>query len=202
MANFFADNFSGCVWLAVLLMSMLPMIESKVAIPFALSTSIWAEKVLSPFAAFSLSLLGSVVPAFLVILLVRFVKKRTAGFVCEKFLTTVEERYSDKVKKVASKGSLWKKCLALATFVAIPLPLTGVYTGGIIAGLLDIKIWQGFVSVLVGEVISCAIVLAVCLLFENSTFYIFIISLILVAVWAVVSVIAFLVKRFRSKRKA
>ena len=199
MVDFFVDNFSNCVPVAVLLMAMLPMIESKIAIPFALSSSIWGEATMSPVGAFFTAFVGSVLPAFLVICIVRFIKKRTTGFVHEKFMSKLENRYENKLQKVEKKSGVLKKCLALSTFVAIPLPLTGVYTGGIIAGLLDVKVWQAFLAILVGEIFSCGIVLAVCLIFDNSAFYIFVISLILVAVWIVVSALFYFIKKHKRK---
>ena len=33
-------NFQDCVWLAVMLMAMIPTIESKIAIPFGMNTEI------------------------------------------------------------------------------------------------------------------------------------------------------------------
>ncbi len=52
MVEFFADNFSNCVFLAVILMALIPTVESKIAIPFGLSYAIWGEATLSPVVAF------------------------------------------------------------------------------------------------------------------------------------------------------
>lgn len=201
MVNFFVDNFGNSIVLAVLLMAMIPTLESKVAIPFALSVAIWGENVLSPVMAFFVALCGSLIPAFFVILLARFVKNKTSGFVHEKFWRKIEKRYGTKLEKANSKSSTFKKCTWVTLFVAIPLPLTGTYSGGFIAGLLDLKIWQAFLSVAVGAAISCAIVLVLCLCFANSTYYIFLVALAMIALWLLVSLAVSLFKRIKAKAK-
>ena len=201
MVNFFVDNFGNSIVLAVLIMAMIPTLESKVAIPFALSVAIWGENVLSPVSAFFVALCGSLIPAFFVILLARFVKSKTSGFVHEKFWSKIEKRYASKIEKANSKSSTFKKCAWVALFVAVPLPLTGTYSGGFIAGLLDLKIWQAFLSVAVGAAISCSIVLVLCLFFTNSTYYVFLVALGMIALWLFVSLCMSVFKRFGAKSK-
>ncbi len=199
MVNFFVDNFGNSIVLAVLIMAMIPTLESKVAIPFALSVAIWGENVLSPVLAFFVALGGSLIPSLFVILVARFIKKKTSGFVHEKIWSRIETRYGKRLEKVNSKSSTFKKCAWVALFVSIPLPLTGTYSGSLIAGLLDLKIWQAFLSVAVGAAISCAIVLVLCLFFANSTYYIFLVALGMIALWLAASLVISLCKRIRAK---
>lgn len=200
MLEFFSDNFSDCVFLAVMLMAMIPTIESKVAIPFAMAGQIWGENALSPGMAFLSACLGSMLPAIVVILLARLIKNKTSGFVHDKFVSKIQEKYKTKFSKLDKKESTFKKCLLLSTFVAVPLPLTGVYTGSLIAGFTNLKIWQSFVSIFVGEIFSCLAILLVCLFFENSAFYIFVFSLIFVALYLIINVAIFLAKKILIKR--
>ncbi len=197
MTDFFADNFSNCVILAVLIMAMIPMLESRVAIPFALSTAIWGEGILSPITAFFVALLGGMLPSILIILFSRWVKNRTSGFVCEKFM----KRYEKQIQKLKAKNTTFKKCMMLSTFVAVPLPLTGVWTGSLIAGMTNLKIWQGFLSILIGEALSCSVVIAICLLFENSAFFIFMFSLILIGIFVLMNLVVWLIGKIRSRKK-
>ena len=74
MVEFFVDNFSGCVFLAVMLMALIPTIESKIAIPFGLSYAIWGEATLSPIVAFICAYIGSMLPSIFIILIVRKIK--------------------------------------------------------------------------------------------------------------------------------
>lgn len=201
MANFFADNFSDCVAVAVLLMAMFPMLEGKAAIPFALSGAIWGKGVLSPLVAYLVVVAGSVLPAMLVIWLAKILKKHTSGFVHEKIFGKLKEKYNGQVLAVSTKNSAIKKCCALAAFVAIPLPLTGVYTGGLIGGLSNLKFWQASLSVCLGSAISSGIVLLFCVLFENATFYIFLASLALVGAWVLIEAALYLLKRLKKRKE-
>lgn len=195
MANFFADYFAESVVLAVLLLAMFPMVESKIAIPFALSTLLWGKNTLSPASAYFVALFGSMVPVVFIMLAVRFIKSRTSGFVQERFLQKFLDRHKKSLEKLKSENTTLRKCVSLAAFVAVPLPLTGVWTGAIVAGMANLKFWQGFLSVLMGDMISCGIVLLLCLVFENSAFYIFLISIILIAVLLLVDLSTRIIKR-------
>ncbi len=200
MVDFFVDNFSSCMIVAVILVAMCPMLESKASIPLALSVALWGEATLSPAAAFFVSMFATLLPAMLVILLARFVKNRTSGFVHDRFLSKFQTKHAAKLAKLNLQSSTFKKCLMLSTFVAIPLPLTGAYTGSIIAGLTKLKLWQCFVSIFVGELISCGVVLLLCLLMANSALYIFLISLGMVVLFVLVNLVMALFGKLRNRK--
>jgi len=50
--------------------------------------------------------------------------------------------------------------VALALFVAVPLPMTGAWTAAILAFLFDFSLWRSFIAILIGVAVSGAIVLA------------------------------------------
>ena len=197
MIDFFVDNFSSCVFLAVILMALIPTIESKIAIPFGLSYAIWGEATLSPVVAFLCAYVGSMIPCIFIIIIIRKLKSKTSGFVCDKFLSKAENRYSKRLEKLSSKSKTFYKLSTLALFVAVPLPLTGVYTGSLIAGLSNLKIYQAFITIAVGEFISCLAITLLCVLFEDSTFLILIASLIILAIFIVFDLIFMFVKNKR-----
>ncbi len=197
MIDFFVDNFSSCVFLAVILMALIPTIESKIAIPFGLSYAIWGEATLSPVVAFLCAYVGSMIPCIFIIIIIRKLKNKTSGFVCDKFLSKAENRYSKRLEKLSSKSKTFYKLSTLALFVAVPLPLTGVYTGSLIAGLSNLKIYQAFIAIAVGEFISCLAITLLCVLFEDSTFLILIASLIILAIFIIFDLIFMLVKNKR-----
>lgn len=197
MIDFFVDNFSSCVFLAVILMALIPTIESKIAIPFGLSYAIWGEATLSPVVAFLCAYVGSMIPCIFIIIIIRKLKNKTSGFVCDKFLSKAENRYSKRLEKLSSKSKTFYKLSTLALFVAVPLPLTGVYTGSLIAGLSNLKIYQAFIAIAVGEFISCLAITLLCVMFEDSTFLILIASLIILAVFLIFDLIFMLVKNKR-----
>lgn len=179
MLEFLSENLSSCVALAVLLVAMCPMVESKIAIPFALSTAVWGESALSPFLAFLVSFVGCIIPSIFVIFFTRKIKNKTSGFIHDKFTERVNEKYKKKFDKLGQKQSIFQKCLLIATFVAVPLPMTGVYTGSIISGFTTLKIWQALLSVVLGALVSCGVVLLLCVAFENSELYVLLASVIL-----------------------
>ena len=175
MLDFFYDNFSNCIVLAVLIVALVPTIESRTAIPFAMSKQIWGTAVLSPISACLISFVGSMIPAILMILLGRFLKRKTEGFVYEKSFAKIQKH----IDRFNSKNNTFSKCLFLAGFVAIPLPLTGVYTGGLLAGFSNLSLWQSVLSVFSGEVVSCIAITILCSLFDNSAFYLLIFSFVI-----------------------
>ena len=199
MLDFFINNFSPAF--AVIFTAAIPLFESKVAIPLGLSTQIWGVKALSKLSCFLLALFGSMLPAIFVILLARFIKSKTSGFVYEKLVCKIEERYKSNLEKLSQKNSVLKKCVLLATFVAIPLPLTGVYSGSLIAGFTNLKIWQGFLSIFAGEIISCLIVLFLSSVSSNLSLYILMFSLILIVVFIAFNLILGLVNKVKNNKK-
>lgn len=59
-------------------------------------------------------------------------------------------RLNAKNRKQIEKYGYW----GLFLFVAVPLPGTGVWTGAIIAGILQMKVWESFLVILLGMSIS------------------------------------------------
>lgn len=80
LIDFFSNKFSGCVWLITILVSMCPTLESKIAIPLALNTSIWGSSALSPWLALLLSFIGSILPYYIIVFIIRKIKSKTTGF--------------------------------------------------------------------------------------------------------------------------
>ncbi len=199
MLEFFVDNFP--VFLAVILVAMIPTLESKIAIPFGISFAVWGNDALSPALAFLFAYIGSMIPCVIVLLLARKIKNKTSGFVQEKFLSRIQEKYQKRLNLLSGKGKTFYKLSSLCLFVAVPLPLTGVYSGSLIAGVSNLKIWQSFIAIAIGEFISCFVIFLLCTIFENSVGYILIISLLLVAVFLIFDVIFMLIKKHRNSQK-
>ena len=119
----------------------------------------------------------------------------------DKFLSRMQEKYRKKLEVLGGKGKTFYKLSALCFFVAVPLPLTGVYTGSLIAGLSNLKIWQSFIAIAIGELISCFVIFLLCTIFENSVGYILLVSLILVAVFVLFDLIFMFIKKHGRKHK-
>lgn len=195
LADFFVQNFAGCVWLAVILVAMCPTLESKIAIPLAMNTAMWGSSTLSPFIAFLLASLGSILPSYLIILLSRKCKNKATGFIS----SGIFRKYTIKGSSFENKSSEIKKYLCLAGFVSIPLPLTGVWTGSLIAGMTNLKLNYAFLSISIGGLISAGAMTLLCTIFTNSISYIFIISLIIVILFLFVDLFLSIYKHKKIK---
>jgi len=193
--DFFANNFENCIWLAVLLIAICPTLESKIAIPFAMNRAIWGSNALSPFSAFLIASLGALIPSYLILILSRKLKNKTTGFITSKYLN----KYTIKGSSLDNKKSEFKKYLTLTGFVSLPLPLTGVWTGSLIAGLTNLNINYSFLSILIGNIISSAAMTILCTIFSNSIAYIFMISLLLIIIFMFIELFS---SMFRKKKSS
>jgi uncharacterized membrane protein len=169
--------FGSCPWLGILLIAMVPIIELRGALPFALSAAFWGAKVLAWWEAYLFAVVGSTLPALVVIPLLKPLfswMKKTKGF--KKLATALEKRFVRKSSGIQAeignekveRKIFVKKFIGTMAFVAVPLPLTGAWTGSAVAAYLDMKWWQGSLAVLCGNIISGAIMLSICLLFPGA----------------------------------
>lgn len=193
--DFFSNNFNNCVWLAVIIVSIIPSLESKIAIPFAMNTDIWSTNALSPIGALFISFIGSLIPCLFVMILSRKLKQKTSGFVCSKFFN----KYISKSSTIDNKQKNFTKYLMLIGFSAIPLPLTGVWSSSIIAGLSKLDLKYSFISIAIGNFISTFSITLLCTLFTNSISYILIISFIIIILFLLIDLI---ISMFNSFKKA
>ena len=134
--------------LVIFLISMVPIVELRGAIPVAMAYDIpW-------YIAYSLAIIGNLVPVPFIIAYMKpifaWIKKRTF---LKKLVEKVEKRTEKKAETV-NKYSV----LALFIFVAIPLPGTGAWTGAMIAALLDMRIKRAFPAILLGVITAGVIV--------------------------------------------
>ncbi|MDE6029702.1 MAG: small multi-drug export protein [Clostridiales bacterium] len=194
-----AESMNGALGapLSVLLLSIIPIAEARFAIPFGISMG------LSPWEAFGWAFLGSslIAPILLIVFIptinalsrTKFFSK-IGKFLYEKFEkksrsladTVGDERASDDGKKPLLTKSDWKKMGGTALFVAVPLPLTGVWTGSAVASILKIGFVKALIGVVAGNAVACAIITLISFLFKDYVNYItlafFIIAVTVVAV--------------------
>ena len=137
--------------IATVLLAALPLGELRLALPAALV--VYKLPVLE---AVALSILGNMLPVYF--LLVFF--ERTAAWLSERsvladrFLQWLFERTQHKLDKRVKKYEHW----ALALFVAVPLPVTGAWTGALAAFVFGLPKKQSFFTILIGVCISALIV--------------------------------------------
>nr|WP_321497441.1 small multi-drug export protein [uncultured Methanolobus sp.] len=136
-------------WLATIIIGALPVFELRGAIPIAL-----VEFDMSPASAFFFAVLGNMIPVVPLLLFLDPVStylRRYAIF--DKFFSWLFGRthrnHSDNFEKYGT--------LALTLFVAVPLPVTGAWTGCAAAFVFGIKFRHAFPAILAGVLIAGAI---------------------------------------------
>lgn len=134
------------------LLAMMPIGELRVALPVAL-----VVYNLNWFWAYFISVIGNTIPAIFLLLFLgpvsQWLSKELGSF--NKFFNWLFERTRRKsTSRMEKYGPI-----ALVTFVAIPLPFTGAWTGAIVAFLFDIPFKKAFPLIVLGILISGAIVL-------------------------------------------
>ena len=135
--------------LYILVISMVPVIELRGAIPVGLGFGL-------PFwAIFFTAMIGNLLPVPFLILFTRriFEWLRKKSSLLERFVSKLE-------KKAASNEELLKKyeLLGLCILVAIPLPGTGAWTGSLVAAVFDIRLKHAFPAIALGVLIAGIIV--------------------------------------------
>ncbi len=208
ITNFFHTVFGDNVWLATILIAIIPLIELKGAIPFAMSVAFWGERALNAWSALAFAYLGSIIIVPLLALIFRPIyhwlktKKffnRIMDFLVGGVATKSDQMAADPtVQAKSTTRRLWLKIMAVAVFVAFPVPLTGVWTGTCFAVLLGLNFWQTCVTVMVGNAVCGLIVAGVCSVFPQATNILLYVFLALVLVAVLVKVIMHIIKQKRT----
>jgi len=140
------------------LLSFMPISELRGAIPFAIANNIpwyWAY----PFAVILNALIAPVCWIFLAT-----VHKLFYGASPEKgfrWYRNLFDRFVEKTRKKLSAGVEKWGWLGIAVFVAIPLPITGAWTGTLGAWVLGVSKRRTMIAVTLGVLIAGIIVTAV-----------------------------------------
>lgn len=194
ISELFANVFGQNAALATILISIVPVIELKGAIPFGMSEKFWGDAALSGMLALGCAILGGLIVAvFLSFLLNPIVKwfKKTKTFkkIAERFERSIKEKaVFDDLQKTQNKKTLYKM-FGVFIFVAVPLPLTGVWTGTAIAVFSGLNVWQSIVSAFFGNVVAGILISFVCSIFPAFTTILFYIVIALVVVVVVYQII-------------
>ncbi len=159
----FISNLIGNEYLATILMSLFPLIELKGGIVFAQSAGI------PPILSFLLAYVGSTIVFipiyFLLKPILSLLKKikwfngfalKVEGYFQKKADETLKEQ-QEKRKSVKSGDFL--KILGVFIFVAIPLPMTGVWTGTAIAVFLGLKFKDSILPIVLGNFVAGILIL-------------------------------------------
>lgn len=197
IGSLFAEIFGSHAGLATILISMFPLIEHKGAIPIGMSVDFWGRNALTGGEALLFALLGScaIVPV-LAWIFTPIIKWLKSTRVFRKFGNFIESKIKRRSKSIEDKTKdeknqfkrTFMKCLAIFWFVAVPLPMTGVWTGTCVAVVIGLNYWQTVLSVVLGNIVSGTIVVAICMVFPEFTtilvyiFFAIIIAMLVIAV--------------------
>lgn len=141
---------------ATFLMAMLPVTELRASIPIAITVL-----GLSWWEAFLYSFLGNLFLGAVVLV----VGEAVIGFIIRynQILSRFWHRYIERIKtKNEEKFKTWGS-LALIAFVAIPLPVTGAFTGAVASSLFKIPFWKALFLLAIGLLIAGSIVTVITL---------------------------------------
>lgn len=146
--DFFKNTFTP--QMAVLLISVLPLIELRGAIPVGTSLGLKYNE------SFLLSFIGSSIPPIFIVYLIGyvFIILRKINFF-DKLISKITEKTLSKRKQIDKYGYL-----GLFLFVAIPLPGTGVWSGALLSHLLLMNKVKSLIVVILGNLAAGIIVTA------------------------------------------
>lgn len=131
--------------LTVMLTAALPVIELRGAIPVGISLG------LTPIHATILSFIGSMIPVPFILFTIRPIfnyLKTTRTF--KKLVHKITDKSMNNNSGKIQKYGVW----GLILIVAIPIPGTGVWSGSLVAALLNIRFKWAFPAILVGNLIA------------------------------------------------
>lgn len=158
----FIQNLIGNDKIATIIMSFIPLIELKGGIVFARGAA------LGFFESFALSYLGSTVafiPVFFLLIPILKLLKKITWFkaFADKIETYFKEKADAAIETAEKKGGRARsekfyKMLGTFIFVAIPLPMTGVWTGTAVAVFLNMKFKDAALPVIIGNFVAGAII--------------------------------------------
>ncbi|MFA5099862.1 MAG: small multi-drug export protein [Candidatus Omnitrophota bacterium] len=140
--------------IVVMIIAALPVSELRGAIPVALAFGMSFQK------AFCLAVVGNAIPVIPILFLFKPVSDKlgkTRFFA--KFFNWLEKRTLKRADAIQKY-----EMLGLILFVAIPLPMTGAYTGAIAASLLKMKFRYAFIGTMLGILIAGLVVTTLCVL--------------------------------------
>lgn len=138
----------------VFLISMVPLIEIRGAIPYAVGFG------LPMVPSIIVAVIGNMLPVPIIFLFARRVLEwgKDKKYIGKFFIWCLEKGHKggEKLQQKAGRGLY----VALLLFVGIPLPGTGAWTGTLAASLLDMDFKKSVIYIMAGVLLAGAIMLA------------------------------------------
>jgi uncharacterized membrane protein len=141
--------------LIVVAIAALPVVELQGALPVAINLFHipWQYALL-------LTIIGTLIPVPLLLLFFGTIARRLGKIAFFRRWLNWLDGLARRRGKVVEKYKL----IGLGLFVAIPLPVTGAWTGSLVATIFNIDFKRALLSIFIGTCIAGAIVTSICIL--------------------------------------
>lgn len=152
-------------YIITFLISMIPLVELRGAVPYAISSGI------PLWQALLIGVIGNMLPVPIIFFFARHILEwgKDKPVIGNFFTWCLNKGHlgGQKLEEAAGdKGIFW----ALLLFVGIPLPGTGAWTGTLAASILDWDFKRSVLAVMLGVVLAGLIMGSLSLLFGLDTF--------------------------------
>ncbi len=191
------------VCLICCLISFLPIIELKGAIPIAMS-NIFGEYALSPSLACLVCSIGGILSCFFIAFLFLFLKKKLSKI---KFFKIAFNKIDLFVLNWLTENddsnhslSEAKKMRLVFFFCVIPLPLTGVWTAGALCSCLNLSYLKSVLILSLANLISAGIIAFLCFCFVDFVDLILCVMLIIFLLQILYKFIYYFIQKINSKK--
>lgn len=149
----FAELFSelgASESLVTFIISMLPVVELRLAIPIgaSLGLPVWKAGIIS--------IIGNILPVPFIIAFIRVIMDwlKTVSKPMQRFVAWLEKKATGPKADRVRRYEFW----GLLLFVAIPLPGTGAWTGALVAALLDVRMRRAIPPIVIGVLLAALLV--------------------------------------------
>ena len=155
--------------LLVLVISMIPLVELRGAIPVAVGMDLG----LPEWFVLIVAIIGNIIPVPIIYFFARKflewgAKRKTKWL--KKFCNFCLKKGEKAGDKLLKKAGNWGTYVALFLFVAIPIPGTGAWTGTLAASILDLDFKKTTIAIISGILVAGLVMLAVSLGFFRVLF--------------------------------
>lgn len=156
IANWFIDLLHWFPnWLIIILISIIPFIELRGAIPIAILSSSHGGLGMEWWEVFPLAVIGNLIPVPFILLYFDRIEKFLRRF---KIFNRMFDYLFEKTRKRADGKIKKYEAIGVIFFVAIPLPFTGAWTGSLISYLFELEFKKAFLCIALGVIIAGIIV--------------------------------------------
>lgn len=133
--------------------------------------------------------------------------KRMEANLADRAESAYSEEKNEKIDEIKTKHSRksmskdGKKFLGLFVFVAIPLPMTGAWTGSCIGSFLDFPVWKASLAVFFGNIVAGLILTTIAFFLPKQYADVFLYGFVILAIAIAVTLYFSRSKRLEKKHK-